>query len=380
MARPASTSDGSALPDSEASGAASGEASVQQTDTLAWVTWLRIIAIFGVVSIHSVGSTAADEASRQRVDGWVAVAMDIPWLFAVPVFVMLSGVLLLDPGRFTDTGTFLRKRVARLVPALLFWNAVYLTYMVLTRPSWSDGPVDLLGKVLTGRVAPHLYFLFVVLGLALVTPVLVRWIAATGRREWLVGAAVAYTVPVLSTWPLSSEGTALGLVHTAWTWWIPYVGAFVLGWALRSVVLSRRAQAWSLAVVLVLMVELSWQWRNDAAPGWLQDWAGVGYYSVPVAVLSTLVLLLAQSAIRPGGPLGVLTTPRVMRWAEPVGAATMGIFGLHFLLILVSGDLELFGPPVTTWPMLLARWLVVSAVTLVLVLLLRRVPVLRRVL
>ncbi|OLT15942.1 hypothetical protein BJF80_08230 [Serinicoccus sp. CUA-874] len=56
-------------------------------------------------------------------DGWVAQALDLPLLWVVPVFVMLSGALVLDPARFRGSGDFLRGRVwllvlLRLVPGL----------------------------------------------------------------------------------------------------------------------------------------------------------------------------------------------------------------------------------------------------------------------
>lgn len=381
MAPPASTSDPGAAEPGVASGQRVAEAGAPRgRESLAWLTWLRVVAMLGVICIHASGSTAAQEGARQLVDGQVAIALDLGFVWAVPVFVMMSGTLLLDPRRFRDSATFLRKRVARLVPPLVFWTLVYLTYMVLTRPGWSHGPVDLLGRVLTGGVAPHLYFLYVVLGLAVITPVLVRWLAATGRREWVVGGLLAWCVPLLGTLPLSSTGSALGFTHNAWTWWLPYAGFFVLGWALRDVLLPRRGQLVAAVAALALMAEVIWQWRNDAAPDWLQDWAKVSYYSLPVGLLSVLVFVFAQSAIRPGGLLGGLTSPGVMRWVEPIGAATMGIFGLHFLVIVIGNDHEWFGPAATTWPLLLARIATVAVLTTAVVLLLRRVPVVNRVL
>src|SRR5690606_23528722 len=97
--------------------------------TLAWVSWLRAVAIGAVVLIHTVGATAGGPGSTTTVDGWVARALDLPFLWAVPVFVMLSGALSLDPGRYRGSGDYLRRRVWRLVPAVVVWNGVYVTYL-----------------------------------------------------------------------------------------------------------------------------------------------------------------------------------------------------------------------------------------------------------
>lgn len=347
---------------------------------LAWVSWLRVVAVLGVVMIHTVGATASGPGSTTTVDGWVARALDLPFLWAVPVFVMLSGALGLDPGRYRGSGPYLRRRAWRLVPGLVVWHAVYVSYLALTRDGWWQGVGPTLARVVQGQVAPHLYFFWIVLGLSLLTPLLVPWVARSGRREWVVAALAAYAVPVLSTWPLGTDGARVGLSHAAWSWWLPYLGAYLMGWALRGVTLPRSSVVPAAGLAVGLSVLLTWQWRSDDAPGWLEQWVGAHYYSPTVGLLSVLVLLLAQTLVRPEGPLRVLTRPAVLGPVDAVAAAGMGIFALHYLVLLVGVDTGVLGDPVAPWPVLLARFLVVSAATTALVLVLRRVPVLRQVL
>ncbi len=348
--------------------------------TLAWVSWLRVVAIAGVVLIHTVGATASGPGSTTTVDGWVARALDLPFLWAVPVFVMMSGALSLDPARYRGSADYLRRRVWRLVPAVLVWHAVYVAYLALARDGWWQGPRAALAAVLTGGVVPHLYFLWIVLGLSLLTPLLVPWVARSTRREWALAALAAYAVPVLSTWPLGPDGARVGLSHAAWTWWLPYLGAYLMGWALRGVRLPRPRVAPAAAAALGLMALLTWQWNNPRAPSWLDQWLGAHYYSPTVAALSVLVVLLAQSTVRPGGALSGLARPEVLRRVQPVATATLGIFALHYLVLLVGIDTGVLGDPVASWPVLLLRALAVGAVTTALVLGLRRVPYVRGVL
>lgn len=351
-----------------------------RADTLAWVSWLRVVAVGGVVLIHTVGATASGPGSTTTADGWVARALDLPFLWAVPVFVMLSGALALDPARHRGSVSYLRRRVWRLVPALVVWNGVYVLYLALTRDGWWQGPRDALARVVVGQVAPHLYFFWIVLGLSVLTPVLVPWLARATRRQRVLAALAAYAVPVLSTWPLGPDGERVGISHSAWTWWLPYLGAYLMGWGLRGVRLPRRAVVPAAAAVVTLMALLTWQWRNPVAPEWLEQWAGAHYYGPTVAVLSVLVVLLAQTTIAPGGALQVLGRPEVLRAVQPVATATMGIFALHYLVLLVVIDTGVLGAPVAPWPLLLLRATVVGAVTTAMVLVLRRVPLVRAVL
>lgn len=347
---------------------------------IAWVTWLRIVAVYGVVLIHTAGPTAAGSGSTTTLDGWVARALDLPFMWAVPVFVMLAGTLSLDPERFRGSAPYLRKRLTRLGPAILFWNAVYLGYLLITVEDWGDAWHDAVGLVLAGEVAPHLYFFWIVLGLSVLTPVLVPWIAGSSRRTWVIAAVAAWSVPVLSTWPLLPSGEPLGVHTAAWSWWIPYLGAYLMGWALRGVTLPRWSIVPAVALTVTLMGLLTWQWKNPEAPEWLDLWFPASYYGLTVAVLSCLVLLLAQTLVRPGGIGGVLTTPAVMRMATPVGAATLGIFALHFLVLAIATRTGVLGAPETAWPIVLLRFLIVATVTTAVVLALRRVPIVRTVL
>lgn len=345
-----------------------------------WVTWLRIVTIYAVVMVHTAGATVARPDSTTTAGGWVARVLDLPLMWALPVFVMLSGTLALDPERFRGSGHYLRKRALRLVPATVFWNAVYLGYLVLTSDQWGADWRDALGLVLTGGVAPHLYFLWIVLGLSLLTPVLIPWLAQASRRDQLIAALVAWAIPVLSMWPLLPGGERLGVRESAWTWWIPYLGAYLMGWALRGVRLPRWALAPAALLALALGTLLTWQWKNPSAPDWLELWFPANYYGPTVAVLACLVMLLAQTLVRPGGAAQVLTGDRVMRLAQPVAAATLGIFALHFLVLSLGTYTGVLGEPETTGPVLLARFVVVSVITTAIVLPLRRVPLVRRVL
>ena len=75
-----------------------------------------------------------------------------------------------------------------------------------------------------------------------------------------------------------------------------------------------------------------------------------------------------------------LARPAVLRRVSPLGDATMGIFALHYLVLLVGLDSGLLGEPVDSWQVLVGRFVAVSVVTTALVLALRRVPLVRVVL
>jgi len=148
----------------------------------AWISWSRVIAIVAVVVIHTTGSTAAAEVPTAATP--LARVLDIGSIYAVPLFVMLSGALLLDPDRYPGAREFWHKRAVRLLPAIVFWHLWYVALRMLRGERPRAG--ELLRWVWTGEVYPQLYFLWIVLGLAVLTPALMplvrRW-GGAGRHS-----------------------------------------------------------------------------------------------------------------------------------------------------------------------------------------------------
>ncbi|KRC88225.1 hypothetical protein ASE25_15380 [Terrabacter sp. Root85] len=348
---------------------------------LAWISWLRFVAIAAVVTIHTVGYNALEPGARGTLRGTTAIYLDVLGVFAVPVFVMLSGALLLDPARYQGPREFLRKRALRLLPAIVFWHAWYFLVRVLLLDQ-DLGLSDAAAQALSGKLYGALYFFWIVLGLAVLTPFLIPFVAQATRRQMLVVGTLGCLMTAVSQATAQWRDTPDVFVETAWTWWVPYLGYFLLGWALRGVVLRGRALAGSLVVVVALGALMPWQWRNPDAPEWLETMSPAWYYSITAMVYSAALFLLFQGVIRRDGPLHRLASPRMSSLARTLGDATMGVFALHLTILLWAFEWPVIGGEHTAGStvVLLMRIAAVLALTYVIVLLLRRVPGVKRLL
>jgi surface polysaccharide O-acyltransferase-like enzyme len=357
-----------------------------QKDSLAWISWLRVVAIGAVVLIHVGGMTASAPDARSTAQGQLGIVLDFASRWCVPVFVMVSGALLLDPARYRGSADFLRRRAMRLVPAVVVWHLVYLGYIL----AFTDTPLslhDALQRTLTGRLWTALYFFWIVIGLAVITPVLIPWIASVSRRSVLLVGLVAAAVPALTvvTVPVRTDvlwRADMSWVETPWTWWIPYLGYYLLGYALRNVVLTR----WRLLLPAIGAVGgsvlLIWQWGRSAGLGGALEryLPAEAYYSPTVIVIAISVFLLAQGLIRPSGPLSALCRPAPALAGRRLGDSTLGVFAVHLLVLEVVLRLPLIGGDRAAESVgeLLARCLMVFVVAYLIALLANRVPVLRR--
>ena len=74
---------------------------------------LRIVSIFGVIVLHCVGELWDQIPIKSK--GWVAlVAIDSLFRFAVPVFVMVSGMFMLSPSKNRGIKKLYSKNILRI--------------------------------------------------------------------------------------------------------------------------------------------------------------------------------------------------------------------------------------------------------------------------
>src|SRR5436305_14647980 len=75
---------------------------------LDWMDMLRVGAILAVVVIHAIGPATRESGTGwHSAWWWGADLLNAACLWCVPVFVMVSGALLLDPSRRIAGGDFL---------------------------------------------------------------------------------------------------------------------------------------------------------------------------------------------------------------------------------------------------------------------------------
>jgi len=139
-----------------------------------WIDYLRVIAILAVITIHSSTPFYSRFNEIGQLDWWLANLLNSATRFAVPLFVMISGALLL--GRNETIGEFYRKRAIRLLPAIIVWNLFYAGLNIgidvyngiavknLTSQFWA--------LFADGGAAVHLWYLSMFLCLMFFTPFL----------------------------------------------------------------------------------------------------------------------------------------------------------------------------------------------------------------
>ena len=187
---------------------------------------LRIAAAYAVVWLHVAGEVVAFHPSTGNFDWWIANIADSFSRWCVPVFVMLSGALLIPKARAMTPGAFLKNRLPRIVLITVFWTGVYLVFQ------WRTGPaLELLHygeNLISGYPYPHLWYLYMLIGLYLFIPVIQRVVDALEAET-----AAAFTTAIFciaSVERLYGDGGG----STFLSMFLPYIAYFVAGYLLLT--------------------------------------------------------------------------------------------------------------------------------------------------
>ena len=196
-----------------------------------WADALRCVAALWVVMIH-VAAVPATHMADLPLSWWRwADAYDAACRAAVPVFIMVSGALLLTRTEW-DTATFLRRRALKLVPAMLFWSLAYDAWATLTQDRAFSAAASL-GHIVNGLNAPaypHLWFLWLIAGLYLLAPLLQPFAAHASRTTHAFVAALWFTTTAIVPALARGGGVTVGIYTQPI---VGYVGYFLVGASLH---------------------------------------------------------------------------------------------------------------------------------------------------
>jgi surface polysaccharide O-acyltransferase-like enzyme len=155
---------------------------VTATAPLVWADRLRNVATVLVIIIHVAASIAQDDRPYDTSEWWVGNWWNALGRPAVPLFVMLSGFLLL--GKDYSLGYFLQRRFTRVLIPALCWMGIYSYYNFWKKGSPATLAEAALG-IAKGPVHHHLWFIYLIIGLYLLYPVLRAWTRSARDEDYL---------------------------------------------------------------------------------------------------------------------------------------------------------------------------------------------------
>ncbi|MEO6038226.1 MAG: acyltransferase family protein [Saprospiraceae bacterium] len=313
---------------------------------LPWPDRLRIVATVMVIAIHVTSPTVEQFGAVEPGGWWAANWWNSLTRPAVPLFVMLSGYLLF--AKDYPLGDFLRRRFSRVLIPAFFWMLVFSVYNYFAN-GYPTNAIELFRSLVSGPVYFHLWFIYMIIGLYLVYPILRPWVRSASDREfwyfficcavgtWLWKILyVFYQLPIgigfelfcnqcgyfvlgyyLGWKPLAGDGLANGDARG------DAQGASLLApWAWSDVQLRRIA--WGLIIGAGVVTAVGTWWASTTKGGghyfpFFQD-----YLTPNVGLASIGWFLLARLSFG---------QPALRRWEGSFAAASFGIYFAHVIVL-----------------------------------------------
>lgn len=320
---------------------------------LAYADLLRTAAMLVVIVLHLAGSRLG-EVPVDSVEFQVLNAYDGLTHWCVPVFVMLSGMFLLDPKHSLPPSRLLG-HILRLLAALLVWGTAYALVGQVSSGGLNWGSVRAaLCQVLLGKTHFHLWFLYMMVGLYLITPILRAFVRGAGRGDFhwfflLVFLFGSLLPTLLRLWP--NQAVKLWIKNLDLHLVLGYAGYYVLGYYLKTYTLGRAAE------YLVYVLGVLGAAVTVGGTAWLSRQRGelvqtlYNYDSPNIVLMSVAVFVLFRYV------LGISEERSRRQRVSGVARVSFGIYLVHVFFFMVMDKLNisvLSFPPVLAVPVLAA--------------------------
>lgn len=336
-----------------------------------WADFVRNIGILLVILGHVSALVVREWRSISFADWMAGNVYNVIARACVPILFMVSGALLLP--RQESIRDFYRKRFNRVIFPFLFWSVFYLVVKAKGYPGveWLSVVKGIVITILVKPAEYHLWFMYELFGLYLLTPLL-RLLIAAGRQEhlwyfigvWFVFGPLQRLVELLTNFDFIFD---LGYLTG-------YIGYFLLGYLLTRFPIRRWLVWLSAAVYLAAALFTGWITLYYTEMIGRLDTTFQNLLGVNIVFLSVSAFILLKAA---GERIFASPHPNLAKWALHLTSVSFGMYLIHVFVLNALREYAVAptnGPavymiPITTLAVFVVSWAVIS--------ILIKIPILR---
>jgi surface polysaccharide O-acyltransferase-like enzyme len=335
---------------------------MQQENKTLWFDNLRVIATIGVIFIHVSSDYAPSSGSITAYNFWVGNIFDSASRFSVPLFVMLSGALLLSK----DYGikVFLKKRLFRLVLPFLFWSLIYISNSLFRRVQ--DGETlyffntikDILIQLRDGS-SIHFWYIYMIIGVYLFIPIIGKWVRIAGEKEMKYFLAIWIFTLIFNQPVIEDFKPDIDLSYFS-----GFLGYLIVGYYISVKSFHNQKRVNIISTVMILVGLLSTIFGTYLVLYFKNEYVSTFYecLSPNIFLFSTGIFLLCKNKD--------LSNKTFVTIRDFISQYSYGIFLVHVLVLSYIDDLGIrwnFINPVIGIPTTVFVCLIISSVIIYLV-------------
>ena len=190
---------------------------------------LRVISCICIILIHTTGFLY--NYKKDSILWWSGDIIQAIVRIALPIFVVLSGALVLDTKDESNT-YFYYKRFSKILIPFFIYNMLYLVFNIY----YVIGKFEInkiflyMYMIIKGSIYEHLWFVYMILGLYLCTPFIKVMCQHLSQTE-LKNLFILLTFIMIITTLLPSFNITIGITNITFSGWIIY---YLMGYILKN--------------------------------------------------------------------------------------------------------------------------------------------------
>ncbi|MCE0558946.1 acyltransferase family protein [Motilimonas sp. E26] len=325
---------------------------------------LRCCAAFAVVAIHVLGPWRYLYGQIPDFEWLAAAGINSLTRWAVPVFMLISGALLLSDKREFDCSYYLHRRLAKVAIPFVIWSLIYAFAGGFSNGGWQqDKTMDLVEAATNTPVWYHLWFFYDFIPLYFVIPLLIPLLRVINPERFKL---------LLAAWLLLTLIHWLNVESFLRENLLLYSGYLLLGWYLFNRDNSAELPLWLAAGLGMLTFNFFGTWYLSHQHGEYHIFF-MGYKSLNTVIIAGMLFVLAQT-------YGERITGRWRQWVSLVSKYSLGIYLIHPLFLIPvreisNGYYDFFA---SNWLAIPALTICVLAISLLATMTLAKLPILKR--
>lgn len=331
---------------------------------------IRIVAVLAVVMIHASADfvTCYDIGSTEFMWGNI---LDSISRIGVPLFVMVSGSLMLDEEKSISIKRILSHNIGNILFLLIFWSGFYSLWFSIAFPQIKGEALNLRGALsafINGHY--HLWYLFMMIGLYLITPFLKEFVRKENKQLVaffiLIALATQFTVPVLREVAIVWDDADFIIQYIdnfQLGFFGGYTAYYLIGWYIVHVGINKKYMFYILGAFSLITTIIYVQLTQDESNGYSNQNIFILFYAVAVFILLNCIPSMKVSE-------------RARRIITLFSKLTFGVYVIHpFYLKLLNPILVYNGRP---FAYIFGVFLICSVLSFVSCLIGSKVPVIKK--
>lgn len=296
---------------------------------------VRVIAMFAVIVVHTSGTLYRVTAPITSFNWQVSNAYSTSGKFSICIFMMVSGMLFLNPKKDITVKAMYRKNILRIVCAFIFWSLAYALFGLWVKSMMNGFSYSYMHgffiDFVTGNY--HMWFCYMIIGIYMIVPFLRLISANESLMKYFLILSIIFvsTIPVLQQLPDAiSVPITIVVTQLRLNFVLGWVGIFILGYYLSYCNISKKAEITSyilgvLSLILTIILNSMLSVRNN------QNYEGL-YELTNINILLTAVAVFIYFRLHVSN---VEFSERSKKLILILSECTFGIYFIHVFIIII---------------------------------------------